>query len=132
MGGSTNADESYDSKEELLQNLKSRPQMKIGYLDTLHFTLIKMFCCCKRDTHWYRAKKKRLEAHEEAYRRINNEIDLLNIITLMRQCQVLSFISLKEHQRHLIPYLHKYNVDPNTAKQSEENLAINGPYYQYD
>eukprot|EP00353_Schmidingerella_taraikaensis_P012457 CAMPEP_0185574548 /NCGR_PEP_ID=MMETSP0434-20130131/5995_1 /TAXON_ID=626734 ORGANISM="Favella taraikaensis, Strain Fe Narragansett Bay" /NCGR_SAMPLE_ID=MMETSP0434 /ASSEMBLY_ACC=CAM_ASM_000379 /LENGTH=163 /DNA_ID=CAMNT_0028191169 /DNA_START=1159 /DNA_END=1647 /DNA_ORIENTATION=+ len=76
------------------------------------------------------AKKKRMEAHEEAFRRMNNEIDLLNIMTLLRQSNFLAKLQLEEHQRELIPCFELYNVNPEAECQTELNSNVDGPYYQ--
>ena len=90
---------------------------------------MKYLCCCKRETSWYRARKKKFEAQEEAYRRVNNEIDLLNIMTLLRQSNFMSLITMKEHQRQLISCFNQYNVDLDKVDASQDNPVINGAYY---
>ena len=65
--------------------------------------------------------------HEQAYRRINNEMDLLNILTLLRQCQFMSLATLKDHQRKLIFGFHQYNID---IFANSTDSVLDGPYYQ--
>jgi len=86
------------------------------------------FCCCQKDSLWYREKQRRLDGVEEAYRRLNNEIDLLNILALLRQSKFISLFTLSDTQRHLIPSLHEYNVDPDANAKDEEHELIEGPY----
>ena len=117
------------SNKDFFKSLQARPQVTLRYFDSLVAKLVRYFCCCKRNTDWFKEKQKKLEAHDEAHRRINNEIDLLNILTLLRQCQFMSLTTLKDYQRKLIPSMYQYNID-DFANYKDE--ALDGPYYQTD
>ena len=102
----------------------------LNYCDTLTIAIMKCCCWCKRSESWFKRKKQRVEAHEEAYRRMNNEIDLLNILTLLRQSQFISLAQLKDHQKELIPCQQLYNVGLEFTKTSNDSDDDNdGPYY---
>ena len=58
---------------------------------------------------------------------MNNEIDLLNVLTLMRQLSFLSKFVLRDHQRQLIPNFSAYNVD---SQKVYEDTKKDGAYYE--
>jgi len=39
-------------------------------------------------------------------------MDIVNILSSLRESQFLNRVLLKEHHRKLIPYINRYNVDP--------------------
>ena len=101
----------------------SRPVCEL--LDALKATLATIFCFWRRHSEWYKAKQKRVKEHEEACRRMTNEVDLLNVLTLLRQSRFLGQTRLKDYQRQLIPNFRKYSV-----KMGDGQLADDGPFYE--
>ena len=49
------------------------------------------------------------------------------MLTLLRQCRVIVAMTLKDHQKKLIPHFHRYNVDSMAAKREDK---LEGPYYE--
>ena len=70
--------------DSLLNRLSARPSQEIFYFDHLQATMATIFCFFRRHSGWYKTKIKRVKEHEEAVRRMGNEIDLLNVVTLLR------------------------------------------------
>ena len=56
---------------------------------------------------------------------MGNEIDLLNVVTLLRQSRFLGQTRLKDYQRQLIPNFRKYNI-----KLGDNELQDDGPFYE--
>ena len=82
--GGKDINKSEPNNDELLEKIKKSERVPVSYFDSFVVSFASCFCPCKRDHGWFEMRQKRLDAQEEAFRRMNNEIDLLNIITLLR------------------------------------------------
>ena len=67
------------------------------------------YCCCKR-LKCFQERKLRLERYQEASDKLNNEMDIAELIRSIRASDFVSQVYLKKHQLGLIPNFKEYQI----------------------
>ena len=98
-----------EAKHEMMKTVAERGKYFYNYSEYLLACFIKTFCsCCCRSTNCYKRRQKRLERHQEASERLNNEIDIIKLLYVQRLGQFMAKLLLKRHQRALITTFKSY------------------------
>jgi hypothetical protein len=100
-----------DDAEEVQAEINNREPEVFNYYTYVSSQLISAFCCCLKQREWYKVRKQQASAHNEAFKRLSNEIDILNFIRTSRQLRLLTHTVLRTNQRQLVQYFKAYHID---------------------
>ena len=80
--------------KELVSRILNRKVFNYSYCEQIQAKLLKLLCCCCKETQCYDRKIKRYESYVKVKEKLTGEMDLLKIIKDSRIIQLISEISL--------------------------------------
>jgi hypothetical protein len=100
-----------EDKQEIEARVLNRVSAFFPYMEHLRDKWLSILCCCFKCTDWYKHRKRKYAGHQEAFNRLGQEIDILNLIKTNRQTKLLTSVMLRSHQRQLVQYFKNYHID---------------------
>ena len=94
----------------MLHTVADRGRYFYNYSSYFPAYVLREYCCCSclRKTKCYRKRVKKLERHEAAMDKLGKEVDIVQMLKVLRISSFLSKTVLKRHQRGLITSFDKY------------------------
>ena len=73
------------AKQSMMKTVAERGRYFYNYSEYLLASFMKSFCsCCCRGSAWYEHRTTKLQRHEDAKDRLNNEIDIVKLLNVQR------------------------------------------------
>ena len=110
-----------DDQQKIKKEIESRETFSYKYFRFWQlWRFDKKWCCCcrpkrMRDDHLFKDAKSKL----------NEELDILEIIKKLRVHQFASTVTLKPHQRDLINFFQEYKLCDDSQKSSRDLTVVN-------
>jgi len=98
------------AKQAMLRTHSDRARYWYNYHELLLASLLSSLCCCLKSKSCYELRQRKKRRHEDAVKKLRNELDVCNVIQTLRFAHFLSKIFLRKHQRLLVGTFRRYQV----------------------
>ena len=104
------------------QYLSNRWRIRITLRDILKFTFSKLFCCCcsRNGRNMDNIEKRKISLYKKGEQMILKELDCINIMTKLRQLDLLLSLSLSSKQKFLLHFQRKNLIKEDDSDSSSD------------
>ena len=108
--------------------LSNRWRLRISISDIMKFSFLSLFCyCCKRKKDPETYSERKLEIYKKGEEKIIKELDCVNIMTKLRQLEIITSLFLNSKQKFLLNFQkknlisEKSNLENNNSSSSSDD-----------
>ena len=110
-GGTDKIDDLTQAKTEIFRSVTQQDTNKYFYTYSEYIMAWFLKCCCSRcfkDKPWYKYSQKKYERHAEAVERLDDELDIVQLVKNRRKQEFSIKLQLARFQRRLVDHFSRY------------------------
>eukprot|EP00347_Sterkiella_histriomuscorum_P017061 403350812 len=126
---------SENAYESVVKYLKNRWRIKITFRDIFVFSFWRLFGCCRcRKSDGDSINERKIHLYKKGEQKIKNELDCVNLMTKLRQLDLLLSLQLDKNQKFLLNLQKKHliqEIDTSTDEDPENIVEFNAQLQKY-